>query len=200
MHVLLVNNDSDSWDQLQRIVMAAGWKCSTVHNTKVGMINELEYDLVILSGGWWYDDPVKLLERYAAELAFIATTRVPVLGICIGMQLMHVALDQAVPLMDAPEQGFRTIHLTHRGRELFGLPERIPVFKNHTRAIVEADPSFEVLARSPGHVEIMLHVSRPMLGVQFHPESDEDEQRGVQLLKTLANTVVKHPSMIVDTK
>ena len=86
------------------------------------------------------------------------------------MQLMHVAVDQAVPLMDEPQSGDKIITIHPAGQALFGFPEKMEVFKNHTRAVIETDPQFEQLASADGHVEIMKHKTRPLLGVQFHPE------------------------------
>ena len=130
----------------------------------------------------------ELLAEYAEELEFIRTCPIPLLGICIGMQLMHVSLDRAVPLLDVPQSGLADITVTEAGVRQ-GLPPKMRVFKNHTRGIIEADPIFEVLATSPGHVEIMQHRERPMLGVQFHPEvGDTDES--VRMLGMLLGLII----------
>lgn len=170
MKVLLVNNDSDTWDKLVRVVEAAGYDVTETHYSKLYSIDIQGFDLAVLSGGWWYDDEVELLQKYAQELHLIRTTPVPILGICLGMQLLHVAIDQAVPLMDEPQSGDRIINVNEAGQKLFGFPARMEVFKNHTRAIIEVDPQFEQLASADGHVEIMKHKTRALLGVQFHPE------------------------------
>ena len=170
MKLLLVNNDSDTWEELCEVSKAAGHEITPVHCSTIGAIDPRGYDAAILSGGWWYDDEVELLKNYAEELEFIKTSPIPILGICIGMQLMHVSLDQAVPLLDEPQSGCKDIEVTSIGQEILGFPKELRVFKNHTRGVIEADPSFQVLALSPGHVEIMMHHERALLGVQFHPE------------------------------
>lgn len=172
MNVLLVDNSSDTFAELQEVVMQAGHSVTSISYREIPLYPADAYQLVILSGGWWYDDEVELLTQYAEELELIRTCPVPLLGICIGMQLMHVALDRAVPLLDVPQSGRKDITATERGIRA-GLPPRMQVHKNHTRGIIEADPLFEVLASSPGHIEIMQHRERPMLGVQFHPEVGE---------------------------
>lgn len=170
MRLLLVNNDSDTWEELVEVAQAAGHEVTPVHCSTIGAIDPRGYDMAVLSGGWWYDDETELLATYAEELEFIRSSPIPILGICIGMQLMHVSLDQAVPLLDQPQSGYKPIDIKPMGQELFGFPSVLNVFKNHTRAVLEADPNFQVLATSPGHVEIMMHNERPLLGVQFHPE------------------------------
>lgn len=170
MRLLIVNNDSDTWEELLDVAQTAGHQVTPVHCRAIGAIDPRGYDMAVLSGGWWYDEPEELLENYAEELEFIRSAPIPILGICIGMQLMHVSLDQAVPLLDQPQSGYKPIEVSEVGQEIFGFPSVMNVFKNHTRAVIEADPHFDVLATSPGHIEIMMHRERPLLGVQFHPE------------------------------
>ena len=192
MNVLLVNNDSDTWEELQVVAKAAGYNVTPIHCSAVGAIDPRGYDLAILSGGWWYDDEVKLLKNYAEELQFIKSTPIPILGICIGMLLMHVAVDQAVPLLDEREFGPKHIDVNIAGQVLFGFSESIEVFKNHSRGVFETDPQFELLASSSGHAEIMLHKTRPLLGVQFHPEIGDAEE-AVTMLKTLVDALMRIP-------
>ena len=189
MRLLLVNNDSDTWEELRGVTHAAGYEVTPVHCSTIGAIDPRGYDMAVLSGGWWYDDPDELLHTYAEELAFIRSSPIPVLGICLGMQLMHVSLDQAVPLLDEPQSGYKLITVTTAGQTIGGLPATMNVFKNHTRAVVTADPAFQVLATSPGHVEMMLHRTRPLLGVQFHPEVGPIDE-AADLLHTLIQVLL----------
>lgn len=192
MNILLVNNDSDTWQELYDTAVAAGYNVTPIRHSAIGAIDPRAYDLAILSGGWWYDDPTKLLDEYAEELQFIKSTPIPILGICVGMLLMHVAIDQAVPLLDEPQHGMKNIDVNIAGQMLFGFPDKITVFKNHTRGIIETDPQFELLASSPGHAEMTLHTQKPLLGVQFHPEVGEGSQP-VELLRTLVDGLLKVP-------
>lgn len=173
MNILLVNNSSSTFAELQQTVVAAGHNVTSITHKEIPDYPAADYDAAVLSGGWWYDDEVELLEQYAEELGFIRTCPIPLLGICIGMQLMHVALDQAVPLLDVPQEGYKPITVTPLGQRA-GLPESMLVYKLHTRGIFEPDSSFDTLATSPGHIEIIRHKTRPMLGVQFHPEVSDD--------------------------
>ena len=169
MKILLVDNASDTFTELQQVVSAAGHTVTSITHKEIPLYSAEDYDVAVLSGGWWYDDETELLVQYAEELEFIRVCPIPLLGICIGMQLMHVALDRAVPLLDEPQSGLKDITVTEAGIRQ-GLPPKLRVHKNHTRGILKADPIFDVLATSPGHIEIMQHRERPMLGVQFHPE------------------------------
>lgn len=190
MKLLLVNNDTDSWDNLLAMVSSPDHTVTGVSHRDLPRYNPTDYDLIVLSGGWWYDDLDELLDTYAAEIELIRTSTVPILGICIGMQLMHVALERDVPLLDVQQDGFQKITLTPEAQTLFDLPETVSVFKYHTRGVLAPDPEFELLARSPGHIEIMRHRTRPLLGVQFHPESEPTLEQSRVLFEKLITPLV----------
>ncbi len=192
MKVLLVNNNSDTWDELLGVARSAGYEVTPIHHNAIGAIDPRGYDLAILSGGWYYEDEVELLKEYAEEIEFIRSTPILILGICVGMQLMHIAVDQAVPLLDERQSGWTDIDVNVAGRLLFGFDEKIKVFKNHDRAVIETDPQFQILAASPEFTEIMLHAERPLLGVQFHPEAGETKD-AVKMLRTLVDGLQQIP-------
>jgi len=189
MKVLLVNNDSDTFDELQDLCIRSGYDVNVVHCTAIPLQSISKYDLAVLSGGYWYDDPYQHLETYKLELELIRTCPIPIVGICIGMLLMHTAVNQEVPHLDEPQSGLKAIHITPHGQLVLGLPETITVHKNHTMGIVDPLPHFIVLGTSPGHVEILRHTTQPMLGMQFHPEIGDPEAM-VELFKKLVDTVI----------
>lgn len=194
MNVLLVNNDTEpeNWEKLQKVVVAAGHAVTPIHNSAIGAIDPRGYDLAILSGGWYYEDEVELLKNYAEELQFIVSTPIPILGICVGMQLMHVAIDQAVPLLGERRYGWGDIDVNIAGQMLFGFSDKLSVFKNHDRGVIETDPQFEILASSHSNAEIVLHKTKPLLGVQFHPEEGEVDQ-AARMLQTLIDGLMRVP-------
>lgn len=192
MNILLIDNQSDTFAELESAVIAAGHDVTTIGYRDIPHYAADEYNAIILSGGWWYDDEVELLEQYAEELALIRDCPVPILGICIGMQLMHVALEQTVPLLDAPQSGSKQIAVTELGQKQYGFAPQMEVHKNHTRGILEVDPEFDVLATSPGHVEMMIHQTKPLLGVQFHPEVGDPSTAG-QLINKLLSCIIDRP-------
>lgn len=190
MKLLLINNDSDSWDELQSLCARVTDDVTAIHHSDIRAHATDDFDLIVLSGGWWYDDPKELLTQYADELQLIQSTTTPMLGICVGMQLMHVALDQSVPLLAEPQNGFKQITIEPAGQALFHWPETRTVFKNHTRGIIETDPEFEQLAYSPGHTEIIRHRTRPLIGVQFHPEAEPTLEQSHELFMQLVTPFV----------
>jgi para-aminobenzoate synthetase component II len=98
----------------------------------------------------------------------------PILGICLGHQVMGAVFGGAVTRARRPMHGDSS-EINHDGRFIFdGLPQRFSAGRYHS-LIVElggADTPLEVTARSDeGEIMGLRHASHPTFGVQFHPES-----------------------------
>lgn len=98
----------------------------------------------------------------------------PLLGVCLGHQ--GIALLHGGQVVRAPRvMHGKTSHITHDGRGLFAdLPQGFTAMRYHSLMV---DPgcvpaAFEITARSEdGVIQGLRHRSRPVFGVQFHPES-----------------------------
>jgi anthranilate synthase/aminodeoxychorismate synthase-like glutamine amidotransferase len=98
----------------------------------------------------------------------------PVLGVCLGHQAIASAMGAEIVRATRPVHG-KTDRVLHDGRGLFeGVPQGFLATRYHSLAVREASlPSaLEVAARShDGTVMALRHLTRPIDGVQFHPES-----------------------------
>ncbi len=128
--------------------------------------------------------------RQAFELELLAglesRTTVPVLGVCLGMQLMGLhaggRLDQHLPdtLPTAAD------HADGRTHPIEGTLGQGIVWSRHRQALTDAG-SLEVVARAgDGVIEAIARPDRPMyLGVQWHPERTDDDALGLDLFRRL---------------
>src|SRR5262249_11274097 len=110
------------------------------------------------------------------SLDVLRYAEVPVLGVCLGHQaLAHVAggrIDHAPEVMHG-----RLSTIDHDGRGLFeGIPQGFTAVRYHSLAVSAVPENLRVTARTDDDVVMALeHRTRPLWGVQFHPESISTE-------------------------
>lgn len=107
-----------------------------------------------------------------------APSDLPILGVCLGHQAMGQAFGGEVVSAKAIMHG-KISDVRHRGGGLFrGLPSPFHATRYHSLAVKrETFPSdFAIDAETEdGEVMGMSHKTRPLFGLQFHPESIASE-------------------------
>ncbi len=100
--------------------------------------------------------------------------RKPLFGVCLGLQVMGVALGAVVGRAPELVHG-KVSDVFHEGQGVFaGLPSPVSATRYHSLAIEPASlpEDLEVTARTgSGVIMAVRHRSWPMEAVQFHPES-----------------------------
>jgi anthranilate synthase/aminodeoxychorismate synthase-like glutamine amidotransferase len=104
----------------------------------------------------------------------IKEARVPVFGVCLGHQSIGAVFGGKVIRAPAPIHG-KTTSVRHGGTGLFtGMSQGFQAGRYHS-LVVEASTlpaELEATAWTPdGLIMGLRHKSRPVVGVQFHPES-----------------------------
>ena len=99
----------------------------------------------------------------------------PVVGICLGHQMIAAALGGRVERMPKPVWGMQKVSLTVPGQTepmLGGMPWDSLQFQTHGDAVVEAPPGAAVLASSATCKNEIMRVGLRTFGFQFHLEAD----------------------------
>lgn len=103
-----------------------------------------------------------------------AETDIPLFGVCLGLQSMAQAFGGRVVRAPKPMHG-KTSMIAHEGKTLFkGLPNPLEVTRYHS-LIAERETladCLEITAETQdGLIMGLSHRTKPVHGVQFHPES-----------------------------
>ncbi|WP_254537182.1 GMP synthase subunit A [Halomarina litorea] len=131
---------------------------------------EVDADGIVLSGGPDMDR--------AGRSAEYLDLGVPVLGICLGMQLMADALGGEVGSGDYGGYADVTVEILDEADPLVGsLAPETRVWASHADEVKQVPDGFTVTARSDVcGVEAMSDPDRDLYGVQWHPEVAHTER------------------------
>jgi para-aminobenzoate synthetase len=173
MSTLLVDNyDSYTYNVFHLLASVSGEEPIVIHNDMVSWraLSSWDFDAIVLSPGpghpgRWHDFGV------CADI--LRSSESPVLGICLGHQGLGRALSGLVGSAPCAMHG-RLSQVHHLGAGLFeGLPQDFSVVRYHSLAVTgPIGPEGRVTAwTDDGVVMGIEHRSRPLWGVQFHPES-----------------------------
>nr|WP_255772270.1 MULTISPECIES: gamma-glutamyl-gamma-aminobutyrate hydrolase family protein [Halorhodospira] len=146
-----------------------------------GYLDALAPEGVLLSGG---NDIGQAPERDNLEhaaLAYARLHRVPVFGICRGMQMIHV--HQGGELV--PQTGHVAVAHTITGNWLPDGRRTVNSYHNHGVPGDALGAELEPLAwAEDGSVEALRHCDLPWLGIMWHPERDTPTAEADQKLIT----------------
>jgi anthranilate synthase/aminodeoxychorismate synthase-like glutamine amidotransferase len=124
----------------------------------------------------------------------------PIFGVCLGHQAIGETAGGVVMRAQNIMHGKASL-VSHDGKGLFrGMPNPFRAIRYHSLVVTRESipPGFEVTATSEddGEVMGMRHKSKPIEGVQFHPESVLTEQ-GIRIVENFVNQVRELKSQTV---
>jgi len=169
VQVLLIDNyDSFAYNLVQALRIL-GARVDVVRNDVQSARDMLArpHDCVVVSPG------PRTPEDAGVSVEICRQTRKPLLGVCLGHQSLVVACGGAVGRADRVRHG-KTSPVQHDGSRLFrGLPNPLVAARYHSLAAHTVPDELEVcaVAEDDGTCMAVRHRTRPLYGVQFHPES-----------------------------
>ena len=195
--ILVVDNyDSFTWN-LVHYLAELGAETHVVRNDDLTATEAwaLQPEAVLLSPGPCTPNEAGI----CLAILDTAPLDMPIFGVCLGHQAMGQAFGGEVIRAKALMHG-KTSPIEHEGRSVFtGLPSPFTATRYHSLAVRrETLPDvLEVTAwTADGEIMGLAHRSRPIHGVQFHPESIATEHGHDLLANFLDLANIKRTAMV----
>lgn len=141
----------------------------------------------------------------SVELVRAFCGKIPILGVCLGMQCINEAFGGQTVRAPVPVHG-KTSRITHDNTGVFrGLPSPFTAARYHSLAVDPQGTTLAVTAQSEdGVIMGISEPARKVHGVQFHPESFMTEYGYVLVenflqLGPLADSLTESPARHADT-
>jgi len=139
-------------------------------------------DAVLVLGGpmnVYEEEKYPFLKSETEFIQRVVTAKIPLLGICLGAQLLAKACGAKVAKNPVRELGFSEIRLTPEGKKDFlfkDVPERLTVFQWHEDTFF-IPRNGHWLAKSPACQYQAFRVGENAYGLQFHIEISDQSIR-----------------------
>ncbi|MBY0231258.1 MAG: glutamine-hydrolyzing GMP synthase, partial [Gemmataceae bacterium] len=147
------------------------------HDLPAARIKELAPKGLILSGG-----PASVYEKGAPRCdPALFDLGIPVLGICYGMQLACQALGGIVKPAAHREFGRAVLRVGEEAGLFAGVPAETVVWMSHGDQVQAAAGFVPLASTDTCPVAAVKHETRPVYGVQFHPEVGHTPQGSLML-------------------
>jgi anthranilate synthase/aminodeoxychorismate synthase-like glutamine amidotransferase len=168
MKVALIDNYDSFTYNLYDYLCRLGTDCDVYRNDKIELEILSNYDAIVLSPGPKRPADAGLLMEIIEHYYLLK----PILGICLGHQALGEYFGAKLLKADIPVHG-KTSQINHSSVSIFeNIENPMQVMRYHSLILKDLPECLVPIAESTKN-EIMAfrHISLPIWGVQFHPES-----------------------------
>ena len=188
--VLFIDNfDSFTYnlvdDFCKRNCQAKVYRADTDLEELKKITEKLEPDLLVISPG--PSRPEKA--GYSMEIFRECASQLPILGVCLGMQIINQALGGKTIRAEQPVHGKAfSVHQIATSPLFDGLPRSFKAARYHSLICDRIPEELEVTAVYKNIPMAFQHSQLPVYGVQFHPESFLTSD-GLKIIKNFVSIV-----------
>ena len=170
--ILVIDNYDSFVHNLARYLRQLGCETIVMRNDEVTAktIEEIAPEAIVISPGPCTPNEagccLVVVEQFGPTI--------PMLGICLGHQVMVQALGGTIVRANEPIHG-RQSQVLHSGSKMFaGIPSPFVAGRYHSLIALKTDLPDDLVATArtdDGTIMAIEHKTWPMVGLQFHPES-----------------------------
>ncbi|MGY4893816.1 MAG: glutamine amidotransferase-related protein [Candidatus Saccharimonadota bacterium] len=187
MNFLIIDNGTRHLEELKKLFN--GLSYSTVKRSELGGVKVPKDTVVILSGAapgfpsvlysdGAYDDEIELIKNHEG----------PIIGICLGMELIAHAYAMHLHKQKRRIRRLVNVRRSPEPQAAF-LPEKFKVFVAHRYSVLHHNGLVDALAYSRSGIEIIKHKTKPIIGLQFHPEVTFGKNNGEKIFKLVLKQI-----------
>ncbi len=186
--ILLVDNYDSFTYNLYQYFLILGEETAVIRNDDLDLekIESMHPRLIVISPGPGRPESAGM----SMDLVTKYRSRIPILGICLGMQIVAQCYGGRIVRADEPVHG-KVRQIAHTGTRLFkDISSPMNVTRYHSLLVERSSLPSEFLVDAEsqeGEIMAISHRTDPIWGVQFHPEAILTDS-GLQLL---SNAVVQ---------
>jgi GMP synthase-like glutamine amidotransferase len=187
MRALIINNGTIRLEELEELLKSQACKVQVIQRNQIPNIDVEMFDLVVLSGS--SINSVKGNEDlYKDEIDLILGSGIPIIGVCLGFQLIAYAFGAELYKRSRKRKGIIRIQVLNSTGIFRGLPN-FKVYNSHKWVVKELPSELVPLARSRDGIEAFKHKHRSIYGFQFHPEMFREKSCGDEIFKNVMNCI-----------
>jgi len=186
MKIVIINNGTKHLRALQKICQRHG-SVEVLGLSQLAELETLKKTILVLSGGHSY--AVKYNHKlYAKEMELIRHSNLPIIGICLGFELIAECYGGKLKLRKKRLHRLVRITKTQQDPALEAFDTML-TYQAHRWMLDSVSPPLLELARSHSEVEIIKHMTKPIYGMQFHPEVSIGRNNAKKILDSIIDSL-----------
>jgi GMP synthase-like glutamine amidotransferase len=186
MRVLVIDNGTHYKKRLNGLL--TGQHVTTIDYKQIKPeLHQQGFDLIVLSGAYGGHAVKYGAADLAEEQEFIKQAQVPVIGLCYSAQLIAFMYGARLTRVPGGEKlkGIKLVwNIKQTPFDFFGY-EGAKVWASQRWRITDLPPVLDAWCASAEGVEVFKHKSKPIYGLQFHPEHHTRNDDGRKIFEKI---------------
>ncbi|HVS78958.1 MAG TPA: hypothetical protein VHD84_01555 [Candidatus Saccharimonadales bacterium] len=186
MKVLVVDNGTHYKKRLNGLLN--GHQVTTISYQEISQgLHDKGFDLIVLSGAYGGHAVKYGAAELAEEQEFIRQAKVPVIGLCYAAQLIAFMYGAKLSRVPGGEKikGIKLIwNVRQNPFDFFGY-EGAKVWASQRWRITDMPEELDCWCASAEGVEVFKHRTKPIYGLQFHPEHHTKNDDGRKIFEKI---------------